>query len=43
MTTEANQQEEVDVIKATDVKIFPDRILKPKTAEKILKIGRAHV
>ena len=36
MTTEANQQEEVDVIKATDVKIFPDRILKPKTAEKIL-------
>ena len=35
MTTE-NNDAEMEVIKATDVKIFPDRILKPKTAEKIL-------
>ena len=34
MTTE-NNDAEMEVIKATDVKIFPDRILKPKTAEKI--------
>ncbi len=30
------EETELEVIKATDVKIFPDRILKPTTAEKIL-------
>lgn len=34
MTTE--NEAEMEVIKASDVRIFPDRILKPKTAEKIL-------
>ena len=31
-----NNEAEVNVIKATDVKIFPDRILKPETTETIL-------
>lgn len=35
MSTEVDDSE-IDVIKASDVKIFPYRILKPKTAEKIL-------
>lgn len=36
MTTEEGNIEEMEVIKATDVKIFPHRILKPTTTEKIL-------
>ncbi len=36
MSTETNEKEELDVIKATDVKIFPERILKPDTTERIL-------
>lgn len=35
MSTDVNETE-VNVIKATDVKIFPDRILKPDTTETIL-------
>ncbi|MDO5851106.1 MAG: methyl-coenzyme M reductase operon protein D [Methanobacteriaceae archaeon] len=31
-----NTTDETNVIKATDVKIFPERILKPETTEKIL-------
>lgn len=41
MTTETTN-DEIEVIKATDVKIFPDRILKPKTAEKILNVLMDH-
>ena len=35
MSTEVDEQN-INVIKATDVKIFPHRILKPTTTEKIL-------
>ena len=35
MSTEVDEQD-INVIKASDVKIFPHRILKPTTTEKIL-------
>ncbi|MBE6493188.1 MAG: methyl-coenzyme M reductase operon protein D [Methanosphaera stadtmanae] len=36
MSTEVKETEDLEIIKATDVKIFPDRILKPATTEILL-------
>jgi methyl-coenzyme M reductase subunit D len=36
MSTEVEENKIEDVIKATDVRIFPDRILKPETTEIVL-------